>query len=271
MPSSDHRPPRPFRYIEGLQGSHPWGAVLDAGTGTNSIRWIASLATLRWTAVTGAPGHAIEVRDAIDSIRRPQDRIVLANWTDPALLAGERYDTVLADYLVGAVDGFAPYFQGALFGRLRPLTGRRLYVIGVEPYIPVEPSTPGGRLVWAIGRHRDACLLLAGEMPYREFPAQWVVDQLERSGFAVVAARRFAIRYGARFIDSQIDMCMPRLDALDDHALADALRARGERLRQAALALVQVEGGIRHGYDYVIAAQPVAAGSGGFRTPRAAR
>lgn len=246
-----------FREVERLQSDRPWGSMLDAGTGTHSIRWISSLATERWTAVTGAEGHAIQVRDAIETARRPQDRIVLGNWADPALLAGERYDTVLADYLLGAVEGFAPYFQAHLFARLRPLVGERLYVVGLEPYAAAEPDTPAGRLVWQIGRFRDACLLLTGERPYREYPAQWAVDRLEGAGFRIVAARRFAIRYKARFVNSQIDMCAPRLAALSHRPLADALRAHGEALRLQALAHIADHGCLRHGYDYLLAAEPV--------------
>lgn len=249
-------PSRPFLDIETLQGTTPWGAVLDAGTGTHSLRWIAGLPTERWTAVTGAQAHAVQVRDAVAAARRPQDRIVLANWADPALLAGERYDTVIADYLLGAVEGFAPYFQTELFPRLRPLVAGRLYVVGLEPYVCGEPETEGGRLIWRIGRFRDACLLLAGEMTYREYPADWTVRHLERAGFVVTAARRFPIRYRARFVEDQIGMCGPRLDRLRDRGLAAALRAEGEALRRAALDHVAAHDGIRHGHNYVIAAEP---------------
>lgn len=247
---------RLFRHIEALQGDIPWGSVLDAGTGTNSIGWVAVLPSARWTAVTGAEGHAVQTRDAVEARRRPQDRIVLGNWADPALLAGERYDTVLADYLLGAIEGFSPYFQPRLFARLRPLVGRRLYVVGLEPYIVGEPRTPAGRLLFEIGRFRDACLLLAGEQPYREYPAQWAVDHLEASGFRVIAARRFPNRYKAGFVHSQIDMCAPRLSTLADRTLAAALSDRGEALRRQALALIAAEGGLSHGHDYVLAAEP---------------
>jgi len=100
-----------LKHVETLHEGLPWGSFLDAGTGTHSIGWVSSLQTERWTAVTGAQGHAAQVRDAVEKTRRPQDRIVLGNWADPSLLAGERYDTVLADYLLGAIDGFAPFFQ----------------------------------------------------------------------------------------------------------------------------------------------------------------
>lgn len=246
-----------FRHVEALQGERPWGALLDAGTGSGSIRWVQSLDTERWTAVTGAEGHARQVRDLSAAGRRPADRIVLGNWADPALLAGETYDTVLADYLLGAIDGFAPYFQERIFARLRPLTGKRLYVVGLAPYVPAdEPADPAARLVWRIGRLRDSCLLLAGERPYREYPAEWVIENLRRSGFEPVSAGRFPIRFGARFVEAQIAMCAPRLTRLADRALAAALERHAEALRAEALAMIEDKGGLAAGHDYVIAADP---------------
>lgn len=246
-----------FQYIEDLQGSTPWGSFLDAGTGTHSMGWITALDTARWTAVSGSQAHAIQVRDAVEARRRPQDRIVVGDWADARLLAGETYDTVLADYLLGAIEGFAPYFQDSLFARLRPLVGRRLYVVGVEPYVMTRPADEAGRMVWQIGRFRDAALLLAGEQPYREYPMQWTADMLARSGFRVIAARQFPIRYRERFVNSQIDMAAMRLERLEDRELAAALARRGEALRQQALTLTDAEDGIRHGFDYVIAAEPI--------------
>lgn len=246
-----------FAYIESLQGDAPYGRMLDAGTGTHSMRWIASLQTESWTAVTGAPGHARQVRDLIGDGARPQDRLLVGNWTDPALLAGESFDTVLADYLLGAVEGFAPYFQTELFARLRPLAAGRLYVTGVEPYVAARPGDEAGALVWEIGRFRDACLMLAGERHYREYPLDWVLLHLRRSGFEPRAVRKFAIRYKARFVNGQIDMCLPRLVALADSRLGEAMTAHGEALRERALGFVEANGALPHGFDYVIAADPV--------------
>jgi hypothetical protein len=90
-----------FAYIEELQTAG-WGDFLDAGTGTHSIGWVTSLDTQRWTAVTGAPGHAAQVRELVGAAMRPQDRLIVGNWADAALLDDEAYDTVLADYLLGA-------------------------------------------------------------------------------------------------------------------------------------------------------------------------
>jgi len=245
-----------FAWIESLQQDAPFGHMLDAGTGTHSMKWLLGLETESWTAVTGASAHAAQVRHLVGDQMRPQDRLLVGNWTDPELLAGERYDIVLADYLLGAVEGFAPYFQTELFARLRPLTGKRLYVTGVEPYVVGRPDDEAGTLVWEIGRFRDAVLTLAGEQHYREFPLEWVLVHLRRAGFEPVAARKFPIRYKARFVNGQIDMCRPRLDALADRELAAALIARGERLRARGLAHVEAHGALRHGFDYVIAADP---------------
>jgi len=246
----------PFRHIEDLQGSLPWGSFLDAGAGTHSMGWIGTLRTTRWTAVSGAEGHAVQVRDAIDPIRRPQDRIIVGNWADGRLLDGERYDTVLADYLLGAIEGFAPYFQEHLFARLRPHVGQRLYVVGLEPYVTSFPDNDAGRLVSAIGRYRDSCLLLAGERPYREYPQHWAAANLIASGYRLLDQRRFPIRYGQRFVDSQIDMSLMRLGKLENHPLAQALRDEGERLRQRGHDHIAAHGHIPCGWDYVIAAEP---------------
>lgn len=251
-----------FDIVATLQGDVPWGRFLDAGTGRGSLSWLLKQDTEAWTAVTGASGMADSVRALAEGRMRAQDRIVTGNWMDERLLEGERYDTVLADYLVGAIDGFAPYWQDRIFGRLRPLVGQRLYVIGLEPYVPYFPESAAGRMVCEIGRLRDACLLLAGERPYREYPADWVVRHLQQAGFRVLDMQRYGIRYGARFIDSQLDMCDQRLARLRDRSLAVSLSTHVAELRQRARALADAEGGLRHGHDYVIVAEPVSPAAG---------
>ncbi|MEM6746294.1 MAG: class I SAM-dependent methyltransferase [Pseudomonadota bacterium] len=246
-----------YRHIEHLQGDRPWGTLLDAGTGDNSIRWVSDLLTERWTAVTGSAGEADLVSNAVGAARRPEDRIVLGNWADEQLLKGEVYDTVLADYLLGAVEGFAPYFQPYLFKRLRPLTGRALYITCLEPYVPTtRPKSQAGRLLWEIGRFRDACVLMKGRMPYREYPAPWAADHIKRAGFEVREIKHFNIAYKDKFIDAQINIALNGIEALSDQALVDALKDRGEALRKEALAVVTSEGALRHCRNYVIAAEP---------------
>src|SRR5690606_11868299 len=219
------------------QGQRPWGAVLDAGTGRSSLRWLNSLQTTRWTAVTGSERMAQMAREQAGVTLRSQDRLIVGNWMDPQLLAGETHDTVVADYLLGAIDGFAPYWQDRLFQRLRPLIGGRLYVIGLEPYVPFSSDDPAGRIVVEIGRLRDACLLMAGQRPYREYPLDWVLRHLEHAGLRPVDVERVPIRYGERFINTQLDLCSESVDKLPNRALAVTLQSHIADLRHRALAL----------------------------------
>lgn len=244
--------------MERLQGQRPWGSVLDAGTGLNSLRWIESLATERWTAVAGSGSEARRAEQARQSPVRNTDRIIVGNWVDETLLQGEHFDTVIADYLLGAIEGFAPYFQPYLFKRLRPLTGQTLYVTGLEPYVPlVRPELEAARMVWEIGRFRDACVLLTGGLPYREYPMRWVKDQLRQAGFEVRHTQSFTIGYKALFVKAQINIALSGLDRLEDKSLADALQQRGRALREDALDMINDKGALRACRNYVIAATPV--------------
>jgi len=243
--------------LAALHGQRPWGAFLDAGTGPASMRWLLKLPTSRWTAVTAAHDMAERTAREIAQAARCQDRLVHGNWMDADLLAGERYDTVLADYLLGAIEGYAPYWQDQLFARLRPLVGGRLYVIGLNPYVHGRPEDPAGRLVNDIARLRDACFLLAGDQPYREYPLEWTLRQLERANLRVVDAEVMAISYRERFVHSQLDMCTQAITQLDSRGLAVRLQEEIAELRQRALAYIAREGGLRHGHDYLIVAEPV--------------
>lgn len=244
-----------FDWIAEAHAPRDWGAVLDAGTGVNSMRWLQGLPTRRIVGVTGSARMAKAVAEAA-APPRPQDRMVVGNWTDPDLLGAERFDVVLADYLFGAVEGFAPYTQDLMAARLRRHCAGRLYVTAIAPYVPgPAPRSEAGRLVWRLGRLRDACLMLAGEQPYREFPLDWMLRQLDRAGFRVVASRRFPIRFGARFVEAQAGMIRDRIGRIPDASLRFALLAHAEALREEALEAVERLGRLRHGEDYVVAAE----------------
>ena len=245
-----------YAIAERINGDVPWGSVLDAGTGIQSARWIAGLATSRWTAVSADPEHLADVRSAVGVAMRPQDRLIAGNWADPALLSGDVHDTVLADYLLGAIEGYAPYFQAGIFARLRPLVGRRLFVLGVDPYIIGEATDEAGRLVKEIGRFRDACALLAGVLPYREYPAEWVVDRLQQAGFRLIYADRFPTSYDSDWIGRQFGDCRRLMRRVANGRLADALAAGAETLQTREADFCRSHGGLRHGNEYVIAAEP---------------
>ena len=243
--------------IGALHGDAPFGSILDAGTGPRSIAWILERDSESWAAVTGDPRMHGKVERLIGDRKRPGDRLLLGNWSDPALLTGERFDTVIADHLLGAIEGFAPYFQTSLFPRLRTLTAKRLYVTGMQPYVIDRPANEAGVLIWQIGRHRDSCLLLLGKKPFREFPLDWVLAELKRSGFEPVVNRTIEVGYGEPFVNGQIDLVRPGLERMRDQALGQSLIARGEALRTRALDYLARHRALKHGFSYVIAADPV--------------
>lgn len=245
-----------FETISKIHGERPWGAVLDAGTGSHSLEWICGLDTACWTAITGDPTRERAMKSEFGARMRPADRVLTGNWTDPTLLHGEVYDVVLADYLLGAIDGFAPYFQDRLFERLRPHVGGAIYGVGLAPY-PDQANTPGGRIILEIARLRDACILMAGHRCYREYPLDWVTRHLERAGFEITDAIPFPIVYGPRFLNGQLDVCKRKLPYLPYAALAAELGRAIEELRERALQICATEGGIRFGEDWVFAARPV--------------
>lgn len=245
-----------FQGIERHWGDEPWGAVLDAGAGMHSLRWLSGLNTSRITGVTASQFEADRMERELSL--RAQDELVLGNWTQPGLLSGQRFDVVMADYLLGAVDGHAPYFQHQLLQRLHPHVGRRLYLVGMEPVLTL-PQDEGGRLIVELQQLRDACILLAGHRCYREYPLQWVLRQLPQAGFQVEDSWSLPIRFGARYLNSQLGVCRRKLPYLKDAGLASELGAAIERFAERGGALMAKVGSVQVGSDYVVAARPVGA------------
>jgi len=123
--------------------------------------------------------------------------------------------------------------------------------------VPFPAATEVGNVVRTIGSLRDASLLLAGERPYREFPVDWILRQLGKAGFRLVEVKRFPIIYREKFINSQLDMCLERAQHFASPAVAEAMASHIEEVRKHALALAKREDGLRHGADYLIAAEPM--------------
>lgn len=245
-----------FAWIEHLQADLDWGRVLDAGTGKRSLEWIAGLPTTRWTAVTGDLTRANQLTSDMRPLMRQADRVISGNWTDPALLYGDGFDVVIADYLLGAISGFAPYFQDRLFRRLRPHVEKRLYAVGLSPY-PEEAPHAWGRIVLEIARLRDACILMAGHRTYQEYPVDWVTRSLESSGYVVEEVRSFDICYGQRFVREQLSLAAAKLPFIPDRDLAAHLQRSIDDLRQRAQDCLRRTGSMPFGEDWVVMARPV--------------
>jgi hypothetical protein len=91
---------------------------LDAGTGVHSLLWIQKLNTTAWSAITADYGMQRSIESTNGLIVRPQDEVLVGNWMDDNFCANlGQFDTILADYLIGAVDGFSPYAQDVILKR----------------------------------------------------------------------------------------------------------------------------------------------------------
>ncbi len=248
-----------FDSIARYQGRRAWGRVLDAGAGPHSTGWIAGLDHDGWLGVTADRHMETRIRDALGDRLDARGGLVRGDWADETLLHGQVFDTVFADYLLGAVDGFAPYFQDRLFARLRRHVGERLYVVGMAPILGGEGSEQEAWLQRLV-QLRDACILLAGHRTYREYPQAWVHRSLAHSGYRIAEAWALPIVFRERFVNGQLDVARRKLVLVKDRALVAALTARIEACREEGLALVARLDGLRCGTDYVVVAEPVAPG-----------
>lgn len=247
-----------FRAIESMQSNKPWGKFLDAGTGTHSLKWINTLDTDGFSAVTADPQFADQTRKDIGFDVKAPDEIIIGNWREKEFLKDQVFDTVLADYLVGAIDGFAPYFQDQVFERLKRhiAPGGRFYLVGMQPL----PDHPGGaaELVAEAARLRDSCILLAGHRPYREYPLDWITRQMKKAGMKVVSARKMPVLYAPHTVKRQLDVASRKLPiiAVTDAKLAASLEKHITDLHlRVQKELAGMGGRVEVGFDYVVCAE----------------
>lgn len=215
-----------FSTVEKLQGEKPWGRFLDAGTGVHSLKWIQSLDTEEWVAITAdVQMKTVVERDALIT-NRPNDKILIGNWIDESFCStlGE-FDCILADYLIGAVDGFSPFEQDVIIKKLRRhlKPNGRIYLIGMNP-IPDSAPFPSS-LVCEVRRARDACIQLAAHRPYREFPMDWIVRHMEASNFKILNTKTFTILHSENTIFRQIQVGYSKLSLISNPALRSGLEA----------------------------------------------
>lgn len=246
----------PFAFLQQWLGSRSWNTILDAGTGESSLRWILNLPQSRWTAVTGSASWQTALYALFGQYLRPHDRILVDNWQNEQLLADECFDIVLADYLLGAVERYAPYFQEQLWRRLHRHVGQWLLVVGLEPPLLQATNTPGSQLLQQIIRLRDACLLLAGQTCFREYPLSWVKQTLVQSGFQIEAWHTFPNRLGLCYIHTLLDECLKLLPNIPSVPMTEGMAQHIATLRQRACDLPESYWGICMGMDYAVIASP---------------
>ncbi|CEM28277.1 unnamed protein product [Vitrella brassicaformis CCMP3155] len=236
-----------------------WGTVLDAGTGMHSLAWLVAQQkkTAKLVAVTASPSQAEALQQQFKDKLRPQDEILTGDWADSTFLSNFQADVIAADYLIGAIDGFSPYFQDRIFSRLvqhlKP--GGWLYVVGLEPFSNSEPTSKATELLQQVARVRDACILLAGHRCYREYPQEWVHRQLEQVKCRMDASERWPNVYSARQVERQIQVGRDKLPFFPDTQLADEMAKYLDQLSQETRKPCSNDQTHSFGFDYVVCAE----------------
>ena len=255
-----------FGCIEEQQGDLPFGDFLDAGTGTHSMRWIATLHEKGMSSFYAITADAtmkkrveLEAKTLglYDDDESAQEKVLMGNWFPKT--EGEafdfqdaQFDTILADYLIGAMDGFSPYRQDEMLPILVDLLkpGGRLYIVGLEPI----PDKVVGRenVVCKVRQVRDACILLAGHRCYREYPLEWIHRQCKQlKNCRVLETHRFPIVYRHGTINRQINVARSKFPYFPDKALVGPMKKVLDELERQAKEATK-EAPIKLGFDYVV-------------------
>jgi hypothetical protein len=250
-----------FGSIENQQGDQPFGNVLDAGTGMHSLRWIATLGDrgmTKFTAITADKTMQQNVQREADALEVSHlGNIIIGNWFgDSPLEINERYDVVIADYLVGSMDGFSPYQQDLMLPKLIKFLkpGGRLYLVGLQPLPDTAPGD--ANIICKVRQVRDACILLAGHRCYREYPVSWILRQIENiPDLELLNTTNFPILYKHQTIVNQINVGKSKFPFFPTTELADQMRKVLDDLERQSFEATQRVERIRLGFDYVVAAE----------------
>ena len=273
-----------FGAIEEQQGAKPFGSFLDAGTGMHSLRWIATLKSkgmTGFTAVTADKNMQKNVQRESDALGVSDiGQIEMGNWFESTTTGTTKsassktplldfpdasFDTILADYLIGAMDGFSPFKQDLMIPKLARLLkpGGRLYIVGLEP---IPDSVPGdANIIAKVRQVRDACILLAGHRCYREYPLSWVKRQVlalsseeqQHGSLELLTSLKFPILYRQATIRKQIEVARSKFPFFEEPSLKTAMAELLDDLENESLkaTVTSPKGRISQGFDYVVVAE----------------
>ncbi|GMH83187.1 hypothetical protein TrVE_jg3752 [Triparma verrucosa] len=249
-----------------------FGDFLDSGTGNHSLEWIVKLENEgcinSWKAVTADVKMQNAVASKLATLKPDSSgEIVLGNWASSesttaavpstlishntgTLLPSSTYDVILADYLLGAVDGFSPYYQDQILPRLKThlKPKGKIYIVGLNPIPDTFPGS--GNIICEIRRLRDACILLAGHRCYREYPVEWVERHMRGIGFECVS-RRFPILWSGESAMRQVNVAKSKLGLMKG-TCRGGMKAEIERIEKEVERIFKGGKRIQVGFDYVV-------------------
>jgi hypothetical protein len=164
--------------------------------------------------------------------------------------------------MLGAMEAFSPYLQDCIFERLvqHLNPGGRIFVIGTEPIPDRDETNAEKDLVCRVFKMRDACILLAGDRCYREYPLSWTIRQMNRCGLKVIrnSNQHYHLLHRKEDIHDQICVGRSMLKKIRDRSLAVAMEdALGNLELEARKTLMHKADHepISLGFDYFIVAE----------------
>jgi len=217
--------------------------VLDAGTGPGSLSWLCAQPTESVVAVTAARQMATKLKAQLKAPCKPVELIantsangqqpsrskqahpntlLVGNWfigesgkrplTEHPVYTAQKFDTVLAEYLLGALEHFAPFTEQKMMDMLvsSMKDDGLLLFCGRTPYPYPGPESyrskysKAKQLVLDAERARDAAMLLAHQREYREFPAWWVREALQQRGLEIARQENFTSRVDLEYVTTQL-------------------------------------------------------------------
>ena len=291
--SSSWSVPNPYKFFEETQlktdNNGNFGHFLDAGTGSTSLRWISTIlhrsedtklnahdyekkgnvSMESYTAITADEEMHQRITEMVQNLDiSEQGQVIVGNWMDGVRKDGSldtrgnnylfhggktqvQFDTILADYLIGAMDRFSPYFQDVIFERLavhlKP--GGRLFVLGLEPTARIHD------ILSQIKHVKDACMLLAGERPYREYPLEWIQRNLAKvEGLSIVEMKIYPLSFSFEKLVDQINVGRIHLKDIASQDVAESMATVLNDLQSKALEITKKSktGKVRAGFEYAL-------------------
>ena len=196
------------------------------------------------------------------------------NTTTTTQQQQQQFNVILADYLIGAMDGFVPYQQDFMIPQLISLLAPkgRLYIVGLQPIPDSVPTTTLTEeedlnhtkvmnLMCRVRQVRDACILLAGHRCYREYPMEWILRQVDiynnnnnnNPKVRLVHSKQFPILYRHTTILKQINVGRSKIPLLPV-ALRESMQQVWNDLEEESQRYTKEipNGRVPFGFDYVV-------------------
>lgn len=262
-----------FRAIEKIHEKEDkrFGVVLDAGTGGHSLRWLSNLPEIDRIVAVSADLSSGEGKGAAGETLNADrgDVLVQGSWCVDGRRPKdvEPCDTILADYLIGSMDGFTPFAQDRLLEDILPLLKPDgfIHLVGLQPIYTLLSASAYSRLTDAqkvvvdTARVRDACILLARHRPYREFPLDWIERQLTKNGLELIAPpQTYGVVWKHATIKRQLDVARRKLPLFESEDVANAMRAQIDAIENRAKTLLPNDATankVVYSFDYVVSAR----------------